>query len=144
MDIGQTVPCVRMQCVNVTDTAEAMADSSRHSFLTALSIVTAVIASCLGFHRVHVLKCHASRPREKIHRPQTRRRRDNNEESIDKLKTIRANLAATRDLCEAVARREQRKLNIMVCLQRLLGQRAVSLAEMCCTACVWQPLQQRG
>ncbi|KAK9795202.1 hypothetical protein WJX73_007747 [Symbiochloris irregularis] len=53
------------------------------------------------------------RPREKIHRPQTRRRRENNEDSVDKLKAIRANLAATRDMCEAITRREQRKLNLL-------------------------------
>lgn len=54
------------------------------------------------------------RPREKIHRPQTRRRRENNEDSVDKLKAIRANLVATRELAEALTRREQRKLNLLV------------------------------
>ena len=54
------------------------------------------------------------RPRDKIHRPQTRRRRENNEESLDKMKTLRQNLVKAYEVLEWLTRREQRKCNLVV------------------------------
>lgn len=56
----------------------------------------------------------AGRPREKIHRPQTRRRRENNEDSLEKMQAIRRNLKKAYELLEYVTRREQRKCNLVV------------------------------
>lgn len=49
------------------------------------------------------------RPREKIHRPQTRRRRENNPDSLEKLHMIRDNLTAALDLFQLVVKRERKK-----------------------------------
>lgn len=54
------------------------------------------------------------RTREKIHRPQTRRRRENNEDSLDKMQQMRKNIRKAVDLMEHLVRREQKKLNIAV------------------------------
>eukprot|EP00884_Botryococcus_braunii_P014681 jgi/Botrbrau1/23213/Bobra.0041s0057.1 len=54
------------------------------------------------------------RPRDRIHRPQTRRRRENNEDSLDKLRQIQQNLAAAKDLLKEIVKREQRKTQIVV------------------------------
>ena len=66
------------------------------------------------------------RPRDKIHRPQTRRRRENNEESLDKMKTLRQNLVKAYEVLEWLTRREQRKCNLVVsrrsCRSNLLGK----------------------
>jgi len=56
----------------------------------------------------------ARRPREKIHRPQTRRRRENNEDSVEKMQAIRRNLRKAYELLEFVTRREQRKCSLAV------------------------------
>ncbi|KAK9843485.1 hypothetical protein WJX81_005242 [Elliptochloris bilobata] len=53
------------------------------------------------------------RPREKINRPQTRRRRENNEDSVDKMQAIRRNLKKAWELLEYVTRREERKRNLV-------------------------------
>ncbi|EIE24666.1 hypothetical protein COCSUDRAFT_41002 [Coccomyxa subellipsoidea C-169] len=52
------------------------------------------------------------RPREKIHRPQTRRRRENNEDSLDKMQAIRKNMKKACEILEWLTRREQRKVNL--------------------------------
>ena len=56
--------------------------------------------------------------REKINRPQTRRRRENNEDSVDKMQAIRRNLKKAWELLEYVTRREERKRSLVV--RRLL------------------------
>ncbi|KAK9817316.1 hypothetical protein WJX72_012553 [[Myrmecia] bisecta] len=53
------------------------------------------------------------RPRERIHRPQTRRRRENNEDSLEKMKAIRANLMKSQELLEWLARREKKKRDLV-------------------------------
>ena len=55
------------------------------------------------------------RPREKQHRPQTRRRRENNEESLDKMRTLRTNLVRAYEVHEWLTRREGRKYSLVVC-----------------------------
>ena len=57
------------------------------------------------------------RAREKINRPQTRRRRENNEDSVDKMQAIRRNLKKAWELLEYVTRREERKRSLVVCHQ---------------------------
>ena len=54
------------------------------------------------------------RPREKANRPQTRRRRVNDEESLDKMKTLRQNLVKAYEVHEWLTRREARKVQIVV------------------------------
>lgn len=49
------------------------------------------------------------RPREKTHRPQTRRRRENNPDSLDKLNMIADNIKMALQLFELVVKRERRK-----------------------------------
>lgn len=56
----------------------------------------------------------AFRPRDKVHRPQTRRRRENNEESLEKMKLLRQNLVRGYEILEWVTRRESRKCNLAV------------------------------
>lgn len=55
------------------------------------------------------------RPREKVQRPQTRRRRENDIASFEKLKEIRKNLEAGRQLLQSVLKRERRKMDITMC-----------------------------
>lgn len=55
------------------------------------------------------------RPRDKIHRPQTRRRRENNEESLDKMRTLRTNLVKAYEVHEWLVRREAQKYSLVVC-----------------------------
>jgi len=55
------------------------------------------------------------RAREKVNRPQTRRRRDNSDELMDKMRLLQANLAAARQIMEEVVRRERRKRDLAVC-----------------------------
>ena len=54
------------------------------------------------------------RPRERIHRPQTRRRKENNEEAMDKMRAIQGNLTKARELVEQLLRRERKKRDIVV------------------------------
>jgi enhancer of polycomb-like protein len=49
------------------------------------------------------------RPRERIGRPQTRRRRENNPDSLDKLNLIGENIRTAMSLFELVVRRERKK-----------------------------------
>ena len=78
-------------------------------------------ATELGVASIHELvqllrlQCRSlARPRERIHRPQTRRRRETNEDAMDKLKLIEANLKKSLDLCEWVLRRERKKRDLAV------------------------------
>lgn len=66
------------------------------------------------------------RPREKIHRPQTRRRRENNEDSLEKMQAIRKNMKKGCEILEWLTRREQRKVNLAV---RHISTTAVSLSS---------------
>lgn len=52
------------------------------------------------------------RTREKINRPQTRRRRDNSEELLDKLRLLKDNLVSARAIMDEVVRRERRKRDL--------------------------------
>ena len=49
------------------------------------------------------------RPRERTHRPQTRRRRENNLDSLDKLNMIQDNIRTALNLFELVVKRERKK-----------------------------------
>lgn len=49
-----------------------------------------------------------------MHRPQTRRRRDQADDSLDKLRQLRSNLGRARELLDTLARREQRKAHVLV------------------------------
>lgn len=49
------------------------------------------------------------RPRERIHRPQTRRRRENNDDSFQRLTTISDNIRMALQLFELVVKRERKK-----------------------------------
>ena len=49
------------------------------------------------------------RPREKVHRPQTRRRRENNADSFERLQTIFDNIRMGMQLFELVVKRERKK-----------------------------------
>ncbi|WIA18855.1 hypothetical protein OEZ85_003533 [Tetradesmus obliquus] len=52
------------------------------------------------------------RTREKTNRPQTRRRRDNSDELLDKLRQLRDNLVGAKAVLEEVVRRERRKRDL--------------------------------
>eukprot|EP01025_Chloroclados_australasicus_P044792 TRINITY_DN4880_c1_g2_i10.p1 TRINITY_DN4880_c1_g2~~TRINITY_DN4880_c1_g2_i10.p1 ORF type:complete len:517 (-),score=58.25 TRINITY_DN4880_c1_g2_i10:783-2228(-) len=54
------------------------------------------------------------RPREKIHRVQTRRRRENNEESLEKLRMIHQNLQNATKMVEMIQKREELKKELLV------------------------------
>jgi enhancer of polycomb-like protein len=54
------------------------------------------------------------RPRERIHRPQTRRRRENNVDSLDKLRMIRENVLKALDIFECLVKRERKKRDLVV------------------------------
>ena len=56
----------------------------------------------------------ACRAREKVHRPQTRRRRENNEDSLDKMQQMRKNIRKAVEIMEHLVRREHKKLHIAV------------------------------
>ena len=66
------------------------------------------------------------RPREKLHRPQTRRRRDQADDSLDKLRQLRSNLGRARELLDTLARREQRKAHMLVSFNAKIGFRTQS------------------
>ncbi|KFM29105.1 Enhancer of polycomb-like protein 2 [Auxenochlorella protothecoides] len=53
------------------------------------------------------------RPRERVHRPQTRRRRENNEDSLDKLRMVRENVLKALDLFEMLVKRERKKRDLL-------------------------------
>lgn len=75
------------------------------------------------------------RPREKVHRPQTRRRRENNEDSLEKMKMIQANVHKGLDLFEMLVKRERKKRDLvyvetdMQQLQIKLRHESRSMAE---------------
>lgn len=76
------------------------------------------------------------RTREKINRPQTRRRRDNSEELLDKLRLLKDNLVSARAIMDEVVRRERRKRDLAVsCL--LLAARCTLLARSVVCAAPW-------
>eukprot|EP00879_Flechtneria_rotunda_P016785 GHRR01017568.1.p1 GENE.GHRR01017568.1~~GHRR01017568.1.p1 ORF type:complete len:620 (+),score=238.42 GHRR01017568.1:338-2197(+) len=52
------------------------------------------------------------RSREKVNRPQTRRRRDNSDELMEKLRQLRDNLSASKQIMEELVRRERRKRDL--------------------------------
>lgn len=54
------------------------------------------------------------RTREKINRPQTRRRRDNSDELLDKMRVLKDNLVSARGIMDEVVRRERRKRDLAV------------------------------
>ena len=56
------------------------------------------------------------RPREKANRPQTRRRKDTNEENLEKLRTIRLNQQKAVELAQLVLKREKKKQALVVSL----------------------------
>ncbi|EFN60164.1 hypothetical protein CHLNCDRAFT_133649 [Chlorella variabilis] len=53
------------------------------------------------------------RPRERIHRPQTRRRRENNADSLEKLRMIRENVLKALDILECLVKRERKKRDLV-------------------------------
>ena len=80
------------------------------------------VSPCEPSYQAVISQYPSCRPREKLHRPQTRRRRENNEESLDKMRTLRTNLVRAYEVHEWLTRREGRKYNLVVChlLQALL------------------------
>ncbi|KAJ7534426.1 hypothetical protein O6H91_13G094000 [Diphasiastrum complanatum] len=62
------------------------------------------------------------RPREKVHRPHTRRRRENDAQSFEKLRQVHRNLEQAKALVSTVQKREEKKRELVECethLQRL-------------------------
>jgi len=55
------------------------------------------------------------RPREKVHRPQTRRRRENDSAAFTRMRNLRGNLDTSRAILEWLQRRERRKRDILAC-----------------------------
>jgi len=55
------------------------------------------------------------RPREKAHRPQTRRRRENDLASFEKMRDLRLNMEMAKELLECVVKREKKKRDILCC-----------------------------
>jgi enhancer of polycomb-like protein len=55
------------------------------------------------------------RPREKTHRPQTRRRRENDIGAFSRMRSLRGNLDTSRAILEWLQRRERRKRDILAC-----------------------------
>lgn len=79
--------------------------------------------ACTCGHPLHSIPCSSPHPdctpyhcrtREKVNRPQTRRRRDNSDELLDKLRMLRDNLAAAKVIMDDVVRRERRKRDLAV------------------------------
>ena len=56
------------------------------------------------------------RPRDKPHRPQTRRRRENDVQSFEKMKELRINMEMAKELLEWVMKRERRKKDYICCV----------------------------
>ena len=67
-----------------------------------------------GNHPIPCPPSHCCRPREKVHRPQTRRRRENTEDSLDKLRMIRENVLKALEIFEMLVRRERKKRDLLV------------------------------
>lgn len=55
------------------------------------------------------------RAREKINRPQTRRKRENDVGSYEKMREMRFNMARAREILAAIVTRERRKQDILMC-----------------------------
>jgi len=55
------------------------------------------------------------RPRERVHRPQTRRKRENDSGAFNRLRVLHANLNTGRAILEWMNRREKRKQAILQC-----------------------------
>ncbi|KAI3429860.1 hypothetical protein D9Q98_010171 [Chlorella vulgaris] len=53
------------------------------------------------------------RPRERVHRPATRRRRENNSDSLEKLRMIRENVLKGLDILECLVKRERKKRDLV-------------------------------
>ncbi len=49
-----------------------------------------------------------------MHRPQTRRRRENNADSLEKLRMIRENVLRALDIFECLVKRERKKRDLVV------------------------------
>ena len=82
------------------------------------------------------------RPRERTHRPQTRKRRDVADDSMDKLRQLRANLSRARDMLDTLARREQRKAHLLVRFARcalavLSWAKAHATGRLCASLAGW-------
>jgi enhancer of polycomb-like protein len=77
------------------------------------------------------------RPREKISRPQTRRKRENDHAAYQKMAEIRRNMAAGLFILEAVAKRERRKRD-------LVNVRPPSQPPGCICLCAVSPLRVLG
>mmetsp|Transcript_12554 Transcript_12554/g.41388 ORF Transcript_12554/g.41388 Transcript_12554/m.41388 type:complete len:475 (+) Transcript_12554:175-1599(+) len=58
---------------------------------------------------------HVFRTREKVNRPQTRRRRENDIAAFDKMTALRQNLEAARQLLEVTLKREKKKRDLVQC-----------------------------
>mmetsp|Transcript_118 Transcript_118/g.896 ORF Transcript_118/g.896 Transcript_118/m.896 type:complete len:481 (-) Transcript_118:584-2026(-) len=59
------------------------------------------------------------RAREKIQRPQTRRKRENDVSSYEKMREMRFNMARAREILAAIVTRERRKQDILMCEVKL-------------------------
>lgn len=70
--------------------------------------------ACMVFCFYAPLPTITCRPRERVHRPQTRRRRENNEDSLDKLRMVRENVLKALDLFEMLVKRERKKRDLLV------------------------------
>ena len=68
---------------------------------------------------------HVFRPRERAHRPQTRRRREAGDDAGDRLRALAANLRKAADLSAWVARREERK-RALACVDAAAAQLALA------------------
>ena len=68
---------------------------------------------------------HVFRPRERAHRPQTRRRREAGDDAGDRLRALAANLRKAADVLAWVARREERK-RALACLDAAAAQLALA------------------
>lgn len=62
----------------------------------------------------HTTYTATNRAREKVNRPQTRRRRDNSDELMDKMRLLQTNLSGAKQIMEEVVRRERRKRDLAV------------------------------
>ena len=95
-----------------------------------------------GCRQAHIeLACRA---REKVHRPQTRRRRENNEDSLDKMQQMRKNIRKAVEIMEHLVRREHKKLHIAVSplLLNSTNSRASPQTPLLCLAPAASVIQQ--
>lgn len=81
------------------------------------------------------------RLRDKIHRPQTRRRRENNIDSYDKLQMISTNIKIALDLFENVVKRERKKRDMTYVVtdwqQLQIKQKFNPKSEQDAVSCLW-------